>query len=80
MMVAWHEVPGKPPITGPSRRERYELWVRQRCFPPNTALSHRQPGTTPQTVPYGTAPSSRLSQALRARLPSNGPFGTMQLS
>ena len=29
-MVAWHEVPGKPTITVPSRRERYDLWFRHR--------------------------------------------------
>jgi hypothetical protein len=31
-MVAWHEVPGKPTSTVPSRRERYDLWFRRQRF------------------------------------------------
>ena len=38
MKVAWHEVPGKPAITVPSRRERYDLWVRGRYVLPHKAL------------------------------------------
>ena len=67
MKVAWHEVPGKSAITVPSRRERYDLCLRGRCLLPDTALLHRQLGTTPQTVPYGTDPRSPHIQALRAQ-------------
>jgi hypothetical protein len=80
MKVAWHAVPGKHAMTVPSRRERYDWWVRGRGVLPDTALSHRQSGVTPQTVPYGTDSRSRPSQALRARLPSLSPYGTKELN
>ena len=32
MKVAWHEVPGKPAVTVPSRRERYDLWLASDAF------------------------------------------------
>jgi hypothetical protein len=80
MKVAWHAVPGKHAFAVPSRRERYDWWVRGRGSLLDTALPDRQSGVTPQTVPYGTDSRSRPSQALRAGLPSLSPFGTKELN
>jgi hypothetical protein len=46
MKVAWHAVPEEHAFAVPSRRERYDLRVRGRGFFLDTALSHRQSGTT----------------------------------
>jgi hypothetical protein len=53
MKVAWHEVPGKPTITVPSHRERYDLWLCGRCFPHGTPLSRCKPGQLFRPYPTG---------------------------
>jgi hypothetical protein len=79
MMVAWHEVPGIVYPDEPSCRVRYdmtwslpltrgvELFVQAIDSPVQSPI---------HTVPYGTVPYRSAFQALRARLPSSGPYGT----
>jgi hypothetical protein len=76
--VAWHEVPGKATITVPSRRERCDLRLCGKwCRADTPRAQGCESGAPPaQTVPYGTGSWYRPFQALRARLPSCGPYGT----
>ena len=74
--AAWREGLGKPAITVPSRRERYDLWLRGRCFSDSTPFHVVNQDNTLHTVPYRPDRRSRLFQALRARLPSYSPSGT----
>jgi hypothetical protein len=73
-MVAWHEVPGNQQQQPPSRRDGMKRFLRVTNL--NTSLiifiayyeSYR---------PYGTDHVLSFFQALRARLPSLRPSGTM---
>jgi hypothetical protein len=66
--------------TDPSRRERYDLWLSAGWFSMIDSVRSVPIGDTGQTVPYGTDPTLAQFQALRARLPSFSPSGTLALT
>ena len=74
-MVAWHEVPGKSEATNPSRRVRFESAAEDRHPLDKPRANSLFTGTNLTPYPNGTDPGVRLSQALRARLPSSHPSG-----
>ena len=74
-MVAWHEVPGKSGDMNPSRRVRCEPAAAHRHLSGKARASSLFSGKNLTPYPNGTDPWVRLSQALRARLPSLHPSG-----
>jgi hypothetical protein len=63
MMVAWHEVPGKPAIAIPSRRERCDWRLHQKLFRVDLAATRSWASVLPgQTVTSGTDPWCQISR------------------
>jgi hypothetical protein len=75
-MVAWHEVPGTSGAMNPSRRVRFESVAGHRRLSDKVRATSLFTGENLAPYPNGTYPWVRLSQALRARLPSACPSGT----
>jgi hypothetical protein len=74
-MVAWHEVPGKSGAMNPSRRVRCEPVAAHRHLSDKARAGSLFTGKNLTPYPNRTDPWVRLSQALRARLPSLHPSG-----
>jgi hypothetical protein len=68
-------VPGKSEATNPSRRVRFESAAEDRHPLDKTRANSLFTGTNLTPYPNGTDRGVRLSQALRARLPSLHPSG-----
>ena len=74
-MVAWHEVPGKSGAMNPSRRVRFESVAAHRHLSDKARANSLFTCKNLTPYPNGTDSWVRLSQALRARLPSLHPSG-----
>ena len=79
-MVAWHEVPGTSGAINPCLRVRFESVATHRRLSDKVRANSLLTGENLTPYRKGTDPWVRLSQALRARLPSACPSGTESAS